>query len=131
MNFLRIKETCIYVAELGRTKTFYHEKLGLEIISTVEGRHIFFRAGTSVLLCFIAEQTAHSHDLPPHGASGQIHFAFEVEQEEYEKVKTEIQQKGIPIEHEQEWKNNLQSFYFRDPDQHLLEVVQKGIWGND
>jgi hypothetical protein len=36
--------------------------------------------------------------------------------------------KGIDIEHEQEWPGNFKSFYFRDPDKHLLEVVQTGMW---
>ncbi|HEY0030831.1 MAG TPA: VOC family protein [Bacteroidia bacterium] len=130
MKFLQIKETCIYVKDLQQSYVFYHEMLELEMIGEVKDRHIFFRAGASVLLCFIAEQTLHhSFPLPPHGAHGQIHFAFEVEVLEYEKTKIEFSRKNISIEHEQQWKNGLHSFYFRDPDGHLLEVAQKGIWG--
>ena len=95
----------------------------------MEGRHVFFNAGTSVLLCFIADKTENnSIKLPSHGAKGSIHFAFEVNRDEYESAKQEIMQKGILIEHEQEWNNKLFSFYFRDPDGHLLEIAQQGIW---
>ena len=78
MRFLHIKETCIYVRDLDRTQHFYKEKLGLEIIAKVEGRHIFFRVGSSVLLCFIASATENNSHTPGHGASGRIHFAMEV-----------------------------------------------------
>jgi len=66
--------------------------------------------------------------VPPHGASGQIHFAFEVRSEEYDHVKSEIIKNDIPIEHEQEWKKGVFSFYFRDPDDNLVEIAQEGIW---
>jgi catechol 2,3-dioxygenase-like lactoylglutathione lyase family enzyme len=129
MNFLHIKETSIYVKDLQLTEDFYCEKLGLTVIAKSEGHHVFFKAGKSVLLCFIASATEKSFmHVPPHGASGQIHFAFEVKSNEYESAKTEILGKNIPIEREQEWKKNVFSFYFRDPDGHLVEIAQEGIW---
>lgn len=128
MNFLRVKETCIYVKDLKRTIEFYRDKLGLELISTVEGRHVFFRAGESVLLCFIPESTKEEKVLPPHFASGQIHFAFEVKPEQYQETKNQITEQGIKIEHEHEWPTGLLSFYFRDPDMNLVEVIEEGLW---
>jgi catechol 2,3-dioxygenase-like lactoylglutathione lyase family enzyme len=129
MNFLRIKETCIYVRDLQLTENFYHEKLGLKIIAKVEERHVFFKAGDSVLLCFIAETTqSHFMHVPPHGAKGSIHFAFEIEPDDYDQTKKEIIENGISIEHEQEWRPGVFSFYFRDPDDHLVEIAQQGIW---
>jgi catechol 2,3-dioxygenase-like lactoylglutathione lyase family enzyme len=128
MKFIHIKETCIYISDLEKTKSFYADKLGLEVIAMVEGMHVFFRAGNSVLLCFIKGVPEKNTHTPPHGATGQIHFAFEVNTNEYEDAKNEIIQKGISIEHEHEWKNNLLSFYFRDPDNNLVEIAQKGIW---
>ncbi|HET7897387.1 MAG TPA: VOC family protein, partial [Flavisolibacter sp.] len=83
MNIRRIKETCIYVSDLERTKAFYADQLGLPVIAVVAGRHAFFRAGESVLLCFLVEVTAKEKELPPHGASGSAHFAFEVSKEDY------------------------------------------------
>jgi len=128
MNIARIKETCIYVTDLETTRDFYANKLRLPLISFVEGRHVFFRAGDSVLLCFIADKTKQEKELPPHGASGTIHFAFEVPRQNYEEALQKVMAAGIAILHQHVWKGNLRSFYFHDPDQHLLEVIEEGLW---
>jgi catechol 2,3-dioxygenase-like lactoylglutathione lyase family enzyme len=128
MNILSIKETCIYVKDLQRTRDFYTKKLGLPLISLVENRHVFFRAGNSVLLCFIARQTEKETELPPHGASGSVHFALEVSREEYPLALSAIKNAGVEILHEHSWKNHLRSFYFHDPDQNLVEIIEQGLW---
>ena len=53
----KIKETCLYVADLERCRAFYAGIMGLEVITFKAGRHVFFRAGEDVLLCFLAEAT--------------------------------------------------------------------------
>jgi catechol 2,3-dioxygenase-like lactoylglutathione lyase family enzyme len=128
MEIKKIKETCLYVTDLERTRTFYEEQLGFKVIGEVKGRHIFFRAGASVLLCFIAEMSKRGGTLPPHFGAGQLHLAFEVSKEEYASWKEAVSSKGIPIEEEYDWGGGFLSFYFRDPDQHLLEIVMEGMW---
>jgi catechol 2,3-dioxygenase-like lactoylglutathione lyase family enzyme len=131
MNIARIKETCIYVSDLRTTKAFYADKLQLPLISFVEGRHAFFKAGDSVLLCFIADKTMQEKELPPHGASGIIHFAFEVPKNDYDDALQKVENAGIVILHQHVWKGKLRSFYFHDPDQNLLEVIEEGLWEAD
>ncbi len=131
MQFMQIKETSLYVFSLDNSKSFYNGLLEMEVISEAPGRHIFFKTGTSVLLCFAAEATLNDNKLPPQGGRGQIHIAFEVAKEDYETTKKDIMNKNIVIEHEQHWHQNFKSFYFRDPDNHLLEVVQEGMWDYD
>jgi catechol 2,3-dioxygenase-like lactoylglutathione lyase family enzyme len=128
MNILSIKETCIYVEDLERTKDFYSGKLDLPLISFMKNRYVFFRVGTSVLLCFLAEATTKEKELPPHGAQGQIHFAFEVSKEEYQHALSQVKNSGIEIVHEHLWKNGIWSFYFHDPDNHLVEIIEQGLW---
>ena len=128
MNIARIKETCIYVSDLHRTKTFYADGLGLTLIALVEGRHVFFKAGDSVLLCFIAEKTLQEKELPPHGATGCIHFAFEVGRNDYTAALEKIKSFGIEILHQQIWKKEVRSFYFHDPDKNLIEIIEEGLW---
>jgi len=128
MHITQIKETCLYVSDLERTHAFYAELLGFPLLSIVVGRHVFFQAGSSVLLCFLPEATKADLVLPPHYAHGHQHLAFEVLPPEYEITKQDLIAKGINIIHEHEWPNGFHSCYFLDPDQHVLEIVQTGMW---
>ncbi|MEN7546354.1 VOC family protein [Rapidithrix thailandica] len=130
MKFTRIKETCLYVQDLDRTQHFYQEVLGFDLISRAEKRHVFFRVGHSVLLCFLPEATSSDKHLPPHYALGKIHLAFECPEKDYEQWKVKLQQKDIAITHEHHWWGEQWSFYFEDPDGHVLEVVKPGLWGD-
>lgn len=128
MNIKKIKETCLYVADLQKSKQFYGDRLGFELIGEVKERHVFFRVGESVLLCFNAEASSKSTTLPPHHGYGQLHLAFEVSKADYEGWKGKVKTLGIAVEQEFDWGGGFLSFYFRDPDQHLLEVVMEGMW---
>ncbi len=128
MEYSQIKETCLYISDIAKAKSFYHEVLEMPVISIEDGRHIFFRCGSSVLLCFIPETTANETNLPPHFAQGKQHIAFEVSAEKYPNAKSILVKKGIKITHEQDWKDGLKSFYFEDPFGHVLEIVPMGIW---
>ena len=128
MEIRQIKETCLYVQNLERSKSFYHHILGLPVYSMVENRHVFFKVGPSMLLCFLPEVTKVDQNLPPHYAYGKQHIALEVKPEMYDKWRHELLRHGIGIIHEQHWKDTLYSFYFEDPDGHLLEIVPEGIW---
>jgi catechol 2,3-dioxygenase-like lactoylglutathione lyase family enzyme len=128
MEIKKIKEICLYVSDLANTKAFYHGKLRFDVIGEVQDRHVFFRAGESVLLCFISEASKQGGTLPPHYGSGQLHLAFEVTKQDYPDWKQKVKGLGIPIEQEYDWGNGYLSFYFRDPDQHLLEIIMEGMW---
>ncbi|PRY86949.1 VOC family protein [Mongoliibacter ruber] len=128
MKYTQIKETCLYINDLDLAENFYHELLHMPIISKVDGRHIFFRCGSSVLLCFLPEVTSNEQNLPPHFAHGKQHIAFEVSKRDYLKTKSELLEKGITITHEQEWSKGQESCYFEDPFGHVLEIVPHGIW---
>ncbi len=128
LSLTKIKETCLYVQDLERSKKFYEEVLGLCLISFIPGRHAFFRVGQEVLLCFNPEATQAEAVLPPHFARGKQHIAFEVPEKDYHLWKEKLLKQGVSITHEHKWKDNLFSFYFEDPDQHVLEILMPGIW---
>ncbi len=129
MEFTQIKETVLYVRDLERTRAFYNEKLELPVVSFIEESHVFFRAGTSMLLCFLPEKTKVKEDPPPHYAEGNIHLAFEAKPEDYRAWKERVKERNIPIEQVHHWKKGTrESFYFRDPDGHLLEILEGNIW---
>jgi len=128
MNIRQIKETSLYIEDLEAAFDFYHSKLGLPLISRAEERHIFFRAGTSVLLCFISDATSKETRLPPHFGGGNQHLAFEVSPQEYDSWKKKVRDQSIEIIHEETWTRGLRSFYFKDPEENLLEIVEEGMW---
>lgn len=128
MNFLRIKETCLYCHDLEKAKEFYGTLLGLPLIHYQPGKHIFFRAGSSVLLIFNPDDSKLKTSPPGHYAEGNQHFAFEVGVSEYASHKKQIESKGIQIVDRVIWKNGSESFYFKDPEGNILEIVPEGIW---
>ena len=125
----KIKETCLYVGDLVRTKYFYETLLGMKVIHYKEDRHLFIRIGTDVLLFFNPEVTKTDQEMPQHEGYGRQHIAFECPLEEYESWKAHIKSLSIPIEQEIIWPKGGKSFYFRDPDGLCLEIVEPGIWG--
>ncbi|MEM9833389.1 MAG: VOC family protein [Bacteroidota bacterium] len=128
MKIESIKEVCLYVDDLETTRAFYHDLLGFSIISEVVNRHLFFRVGDAVLLCFNPKVTKNETILPPHYAIGPQHIAFQVDLAEYEAWKNKLQQHGVTIIHEQQWRENRYSCYFHDPVGNVLELVPPGIW---
>lgn len=128
MQIKQIKETSLYVHDLELIRHFYEDKIGLPVIGKSDNRHIFFRAGTSVLLCFIPDTTKNEKQLPPHFGGGNQHIAFEIAPEEYTQWQENLKAKKVDIIHEQEWKNGLKSFYFSDPENNLIEIVPQGVW---
>lgn len=129
MEYLKIKETCLYVQDLESAQNFYHVLLGLPVISYVAGKHLFLKVGGSVLLLFNPEDSKQKASPPPHFGGGKQHFAFEIPGEEYAKAKAEIEEKGIQIIDEVTWKSGKKSFYFNDPEGNVLEILpENGIW---
>ena len=133
MKFEKIVETCIYSPDLKIMKDFYVNRLGLDLISEEERRHVFLKAGKSMLLIFNPENTslAANSTFPTHGACTpplSIHFALEIEQAGYEAAKNLLVQNKIAIEKEMSWGSGGKSVYFRDPAGNLVEIVTKGQW---
>ncbi len=127
-EIIKIKETCLYIHDLAGARDFYHDLLGFEVISYVPEKHIFFRVGGSVLLCFNPADSKKKTSPPPHFAEGNQHFAFEVEPSSYEKSKKQIRELGIAITDTVIWQSGQESFYFNDPEGNVLEIVPLGIW---
>jgi catechol 2,3-dioxygenase-like lactoylglutathione lyase family enzyme len=57
-------------------------------------------------------------------------MAFAIPAAEFESWEQHLSSKGIAIERKKEWELGGRSLYFRDPDNHSLEVVTPGCWPN-
>lgn len=129
MEFLKIKETCLYVRDLEGAKGFYNGVLGLPVIHHAEGKHLFLRVGQSVLLLFNPDDSKNKSSPPAHYGGGKQHFAFEIVGRNYQQSREEISGKGIEITDEVTWKSGKKSFYFNDPEGNVLEILpDEGIW---
>lgn len=131
---LEILETALYADDLEAAETFYTGVLGLEVILRAEGRHVFFRLGSSVLLMFNPTSTETQRvgdalSAPPHGARGPGHACFKVGSEGLDAWRQKLTKAGIAIETEITWPNGAQSIYFRDPAGNSLEIGEAKMWG--
>lgn len=129
MKYLRIKETSLYIHDLEKARDFYHGLLGLPVISFLADKHLFLRAGESVLLLFNPEDSRLKTSPPAHYGGGKQHFAFEIPEAAYSDARAEIRGMGIEIIDEITWASGKRSFYFSDPEGNVLEILpEKGIW---
>jgi catechol 2,3-dioxygenase-like lactoylglutathione lyase family enzyme len=127
-----ILETALYCDDLSAARKFYGDKLELEVIAEVEGRHVFFQLNGSVLLVFNPGETAKPSSaglsVPSHGANGPGHACFSTAPQGYEFWLGKLRSLGIEIETEIVWPGGARSFYFRDPAGNSLEFGEPKLW---
>lgn len=126
-------ETALYVDELTRAIAFYRDILGLAALNQDTRFAAFDVGGRSVLLLFkrgATLETVHlpGGTIPPHDGHGPLHIAFAVTTDELQAWETRLVEQGVAIEARTAWPRGGHSIYFRDPDNHLLELVTPGVW---
>jgi catechol 2,3-dioxygenase-like lactoylglutathione lyase family enzyme len=67
--------------------------------------------------------------IPPHDGAGPQHVCFGINENELEAWAEKLQTEGIALESRVTWPTGATSLYFRDPDQHAVELATPGIWG--
>jgi catechol 2,3-dioxygenase-like lactoylglutathione lyase family enzyme len=129
MRLGQLSEAAIYASDLDAAKRFYHDVLGLEIISRMENRGIAFHCGETVLLVFDPERArVPDAGVPTHGASGEGHIAFVVEDSELDPWRARLMSFGVLIEAEVAWPSGGRSLYFRDPARNVVEFAPPTLW---
>lgn len=126
-------ETALYVDDLARAHAFYHDILGLTPLFRDDRFTAFNVGGRSVLLLFkrgATLETVHlpGGTIPPHDGHGPLHMAFSVTTDELPVWERRLAEQGVAIEARTAWPRGGHSIYFRDPDNHLLELVTPGVW---
>ena len=126
---LRIFESVLYAEDLPAVERFYHDGLGLEVITRSE-LLVSFRCAWGVLLIFNPELSSPpGRDVPSHGRGGAGHLAFAVSETELEQWRIRLNAAGIPIEMEVPWEQGGRSIYIRDPAGNSIEFAPLTLWG--
>ena len=126
-------EPALYVDDLARAVAFYRDILGLAALNQDTRFAAFDVGGRSVLLLFkrgATLETVHlpGGTIPPHDGHGPLHIAFAVTADELQAWEARLAEQGVAIEARTAWPRGGHSIYFRDPDDHLLELVTPGVW---
>ena len=129
-----VLETIVYAEDLASAQAFYRDVLGLEPMSVVPGRHLFYRFDDHMLLVFNPVATSKprpsaDQQIPLHGGLGPGHVCFRSSASELDLWRSRLESKGVAIEADFEWPNGGRSIYFRDPAGNSLEFAEPRIWG--
>lgn len=132
-----VVETILYADDLARAIAFYRDVVGLAVMTGDGERFQSFNAGEGrVLLLFkrggtlTPQPVATGGVIPPHDGHGPHHLAFAISAEDYDAWCGWLRSKEVTIESETRWARGGRSVYFRDPENHLVELVTPGIWPN-
>ncbi len=128
-----VLETALYVSDLKCSIAFYEMLFGLETLVSNDRFCALKVSDKQVLLLFLqGASTEASHGprgtIPPHDGEGDLHLAFSIEKKELGQWKDRLFSKKVKIESEYVWELGGTSLYFRDPDNHLLELATPGLW---
>jgi len=128
-----ILETALYVDDLLRAADFYKTILPLDVLQKDDRFCAFNVANRQVLLLFRRGSSADPATLPggtipPHDGSGPAHFAFSIPAGSLVEWEEWLAKNGVAVESRVTWPRGSTSIYFRDPDQHLVELATPGIW---
>ena len=130
-----ILETCLHVTDLHRSIEFYRRLFSWPLLSGDARFAALAVAPKQIFLLFL--QGASEHDMPihggtipGHGGAGRLHVAFAIPAEELEAWKRRLAEQSIALAGAVCWPRGGTSLYFRDPDDHLVELATPGIWAN-
>jgi catechol 2,3-dioxygenase-like lactoylglutathione lyase family enzyme len=130
---LGILETALYAHDLQRAADFYRKLFGFNTLLDTDRLIALDVAGRNVLLLFREGATKEAFAtpggvIPGHSGSGPSHFAFSIAAEDVPRWRQQLTSADIAIESEVKWPGGAHSLYFRDPDEHLVELITPGFW---
>ena len=128
-----VLETSLYVDDVERSKTFYQRVFGFDPMEGDQRLWAMSIEGKSVLLLIKKGSDSKPHQssggiIPGTDGQGTLHLTFSVPAGELDAWEKWLATHGVAIESKVRWERGGSSLYFRDPDNHLLEVATPGVW---
>ena len=130
---LQVLETGLYCDDLARTAKFYRELFGLQPLVDTPRLCALDVNGRNLLLLFQKGATVDGLKtdggwIPPHDGHGPVHFAFAIEAKDVDRWISHLRRHGVEIDGRTTWERGGTSLYFRDPDNHSVELVTQNTW---
>jgi catechol 2,3-dioxygenase-like lactoylglutathione lyase family enzyme len=132
-GIIGILESALYVEDPERSARFYHDLFGFDLIAKDDRLCALNVGGRQVLLLFrkgasTKPGTTDGGIIPPHDGHGRLHMAFAIDASDIGMWEQELALRNIPIESTVNWSEGGRSIYFRDPDNHSIELASPGTW---
>jgi catechol 2,3-dioxygenase-like lactoylglutathione lyase family enzyme len=129
----KVLETALYVDDMERSIHFYQNIMQLQPIHRIPRLCVFNVGGVNVLLIFERGTTLQPYEtpggiIPSHNGSGPLHMAFAIQEEDLLTWKERLANHQVTILSQVKWPRGGTSLYFRDPDEHLIELATPGLW---
>lgn len=129
-----ILETALYVSDIDRSLAFYQRVFGFPAIIRQENRLNALRVSDHQILLLFQQGCCReplnlpNGRIPSHDGKGTLHLAFAINKDQVQPWRDWLMQLNITISSEVEFSGGQRSIYFRDPDDHLVELATSGIW---
>jgi catechol 2,3-dioxygenase-like lactoylglutathione lyase family enzyme len=135
LRVTHVLETSLYVADLQRSRDFYERLFGFQAFLHDERMCALGVPGQQVLLLFKLGATVRPSPtpggiIPPHDGRGSLHLAFAIAAADLVGWERRLAEGGIAVESRVDWPSGAKSLYFRDPDNHSLELATPRLWPN-
>lgn len=126
-------ESALYVTDVRIAAAFYARVFAFGTLLESDRLIALDVAGKSVLLLFKRGATGEPFKtaggvIPGNGGEGRSHFAFSIAAGEVDAWQTHLAKLGVKVESVVTWPTGAVSIYFRDPDDHLIELLTPGFW---
>lgn len=128
-----ILESALYVEDMDRSVGFYETVFGFRSLFRDHRICAMSVANKQVFLIFkkgASDKPARTPGgiVPGSDGSGHLHMAFSIALPQLDEWRTWLEENGVEIESTVRWNRGGTSLYFRDPDDHVIELVTPGTW---
>ena len=126
MHLKGLDHFALNVKDMKRAEEFYTQTLGFEVIRRTETqtglKHIEIDAGNVAIALFESPDLDLEKAHKTMTEDGYLHFAFGASYDQFDSTLQSLKQKGVIMDVEpRDWGKSV-SVYFRDPDDHQLEI---------
>ena len=126
INLKGLDHFALNVKDMNKAEEFYTQILGFEVIHRTETqaglKHIEVDAGNVAIALFESPDLDLEKAHKTMTEDGYLHFAFGASYDQFDATLQSLKQKSVIMDGEpRDWGNSV-SVYFRDPDDHQLEI---------